>query len=79
MSLPHAAIHGLVLTIDWLGFLAVAYNTCALLIVDMRGPRVILRNAPPSKKDHRHSFLGGRREPVVALTWTAAPMASGTW
>ncbi|TFY59345.1 hypothetical protein EVJ58_g5836 [Rhodofomes roseus] len=58
------------------GFLAVAYSSGALLVVDMRGPRVILRNAPTSKKDHRHSFLGAKREPIVALTWTACPIES---
>lgn len=76
MSIQCAVLRGPAL-IDRLGFLAVAYHSCALLVVDMRGPRVILRNAPPSKKDHRHSILGPRREPVVSLAWTAAPMASG--
>ncbi|PCH34194.1 hypothetical protein WOLCODRAFT_113329 [Wolfiporia cocos MD-104 SS10] len=60
-----------------IGFLAVGYATGNLLIIDMRGPRVIFRNAS-SKKENRHSLIGrqSQREPVVALTWAIGPIAS---
>lgn len=67
----------------WAGFLAVAYNSGGLLVVDLRGPRVILRHAPPRNKEHRHSLISRsasaeRLETVASLTWTICPIASGS-
>ncbi|KAI0783299.1 lethal giant larvae like, C-terminal-domain-containing protein [Abortiporus biennis] len=58
------------------GFLAVAYEDGSTFIVDMRGPRLILRDTVGAKS-HRHSFLGKHEnEPVTQLTWTVSGTAS---
>ncbi|KAI0639923.1 lethal giant larvae like, C-terminal-domain-containing protein [Trametes polyzona] len=58
------------------GFLAVAYTSGALLIVDLRGPRVILRHDPDVQGSsgflHRHS----EAEPFLSLTWTCCGTAT---
>ncbi|KZT08686.1 uncharacterized protein LAESUDRAFT_676040 [Laetiporus sulphureus 93-53] len=62
------------------GFLAVTYSSGALLVVDLRGPRVIYRSLPSSKQEHRHSFHGRNpfsdRDSVVSLTWSICPTSS---
>ena len=47
------------------GFLAVGYKDGSVFIVDMRGPRVILREVS-EKESHRRSFL--HRHEVDALS-----------
>ncbi|KAJ6503249.1 WD40 containing snare-dependent exocytosis protein [Mycena vitilis] len=51
-------------------FLAVAY-TDYLIVVDMRGPRVILRRGREKKKDRMSLHLHAS-DPITALTWTVA-------
>ncbi|TBU49995.1 lethal giant larvae like, C-terminal-domain-containing protein [Dichomitus squalens] len=56
------------------GFLAVAYTSGQLLIIDLRGPRVILRS-----DSHAHgggSFLQrhAEHEPILSLTWTCCAL-----
>ncbi|KAK7695037.1 hypothetical protein QCA50_002225 [Cerrena zonata] len=53
-----------------IGFLASAYDDGSLFIVDMRGPRVILRDTSGTKEEHRSLFHGPEANPVVSLTWT---------
>ena len=53
---------------SFLGFLAVAYADGSLFVVDMRGPRLLLRST-----GERRSFLHrGEADPVQALTWTVS-------
>ncbi|OJT08434.1 hypothetical protein TRAPUB_617 [Trametes pubescens] len=58
------------------GFLAVAYASGSLLIIDLRGPKVILRHDPDLHSSsgflHKHSDA----EPVLSLSWTCCSMAS---
>ncbi|KAL1951191.1 hypothetical protein VTO73DRAFT_340 [Trametes versicolor] len=58
------------------GFLAVAYASGSLLIIDFRGPRVILRHDPDSHSSssflHKHSDA----EPVLSLSWTCCSTSS---
>ncbi|EMD32655.1 hypothetical protein CERSUDRAFT_118683 [Gelatoporia subvermispora B] len=50
-----------------IGFLAVAYTSGVLLILDLRGPKIILRRVHSDKSVlHRH----GERDPFALLTWT---------
>jgi syntaxin-binding protein 5 len=64
------------------GFLASAYADGSLLVVDMRGPRIILRrNQDGDQKRHsmglrlhRHS---GTLDPIASLAWTVSTLASG--
>ncbi|KAJ7040330.1 WD40 containing snare-dependent exocytosis protein [Mycena alexandri] len=57
-----------------IGFLAVAYSD-SLVVVDMRGPRVILRHGRDKKKDrmslHLHSADSVH---IASLTWTVATL-----
>ncbi|KAJ7651666.1 WD40 containing snare-dependent exocytosis protein [Mycena polygramma] len=53
-----------------IGFLAVAY-TDYLIVVDMRGPRVILRRGREKKKDRMSLHLHAS-DPITTLTWTVA-------
>ncbi|OBZ79198.1 Lethal(2) giant larvae SRO7 [Grifola frondosa] len=60
-----------------IGFLAIAYQSGALLLVDLRGPHVILRsdvNASGERSSflHRHS----QSEPIVSLTWTVCRLST---
>ncbi|KAI0778696.1 lethal giant larvae like, C-terminal-domain-containing protein [Trametes elegans] len=58
------------------GFLAVAYASGALLIIDFRGPRVILRYEPSSHGGsgilHRHA----EPEPFLSLSWACCGICS---
>ncbi|TCD68310.1 hypothetical protein EIP91_011169 [Steccherinum ochraceum] len=53
-----------------IGFLAVAYASGALFIVDMRGPKILLRYAPESKSSflHRKDHL----DPFTSLVFTVS-------
>ncbi|RPD65083.1 hypothetical protein L227DRAFT_571522 [Lentinus tigrinus ALCF2SS1-6] len=59
-----------------MGFLAVAYASGLLLIIDMRGPRVLLRSTSRphggSSFLHRHS----ESEPIQQLTWACCNLAA---
>ncbi|KAI0931535.1 hypothetical protein AcV5_005001 [Taiwanofungus camphoratus] len=59
------------------GFLAVAFTSGALFILDLRGPRIMLRNTPSSNGD-KPSFLYHSHEPdpIICLTWAVCPTAS---
>jgi hypothetical protein len=60
-----------------LGFLAVAY-TDSLIVVDMRGPRVILRHGRDKKKDRMSIHLHTPESANIAsLTWTVATIENG--
>ncbi|KAH9858315.1 lethal giant larvae like, C-terminal-domain-containing protein [Lenzites betulinus] len=51
------------------GFLAIAYSSGSLLVIDLRGPRVIHRREPDAHGSgflHKHSDA----EPIVSLAWT---------
>ncbi|KAH9947113.1 lethal giant larvae like, C-terminal-domain-containing protein [Amylocystis lapponica] len=58
-----------------IGFLAVAYASGALLVIDLRGPRIIMRSGTSALSErsflHRHSV-----EPIQSLTWTVCKIAS---
>ncbi|KAI0756487.1 lethal giant larvae like, C-terminal-domain-containing protein [Daedaleopsis nitida] len=57
------------------GFLAVAYASGLLLVIDLRGPRVLLRSeSRPGTSSflHRHSEV----EPVHALTWACCGLST---
>ncbi|CDO73112.1 hypothetical protein BN946_scf185007.g166 [Trametes cinnabarina] len=58
------------------GFLAVGYTSGSLLIVDLRGPRIILRHAPSTHTSsgflHKHTEV----EPFLSLTWACCGMSS---
>ncbi|EKM61629.1 uncharacterized protein PHACADRAFT_169080 [Phanerochaete carnosa HHB-10118-sp] len=54
-----------------IGFLATAYEEGAIFIVDMRGPRILLRETS-DRAGRRRSFLRSHADPVVSLVWTVA-------
>lgn len=55
-----------------IGFLAVAHKDGSVFVVDMRGPRIILRDTS-DKSAHRRSFLHRNEvDAVVSMTWTVA-------
>ncbi|KAI0673986.1 lethal giant larvae like, C-terminal-domain-containing protein [Trametes maxima] len=58
------------------GFLAAAYASGSLLVIDLRGPRVILRHEPSSHGGsgllHRHS----EPEPFLSLAWSCCSLSS---
>ena len=60
------------------GFLAVAYASGLLLIIDLRGPRILLRSTSrphgSSSFLHRHS----ESEPIQQLTWACCGLSTGT-
>ncbi|KAI0361067.1 hypothetical protein OH77DRAFT_1417267 [Trametes cingulata] len=59
-----------------IGFLAIAYASGSLLVIDFRGPKVILRHEPNSHGGsgflHRHS----EAEPFLSLSWTCCKLAT---
>ncbi|KAJ6520108.1 WD40 containing snare-dependent exocytosis protein [Mycena sanguinolenta] len=55
--------------ISYIGFLAVAY-TESLIVVDMRGPRVILRRGRDKKKDRMSALHSADHAHISSLTWT---------
>ncbi|KAI0828996.1 lethal giant larvae like, C-terminal-domain-containing protein [Trametes gibbosa] len=58
------------------GFLAIAYTSGSLLVVDLRGPSVILRRDPDTHGSsgflHRHADT----EPIISLTWTCCSVST---
>ncbi|GBE77562.1 hypothetical protein SCP_0104400 [Sparassis crispa] len=60
------------------GFLALAYSSGALLIVDLRGPRIIHRSAPSASGEKQASHLHHQAstEPIILLTWTICSIAA---
>ncbi|KAJ7675329.1 lethal giant larvae like, C-terminal-domain-containing protein [Mycena rosella] len=55
-----------------IGFLAVGY-TNSLIVVDMRGPRVMFRRGRDTKKDRMSLHLhGSDSDGITSLTWTVA-------
>jgi syntaxin-binding protein 5 len=61
------------------GFAAVAYANGSLSVIDMRGPRMMLRAAKASQST-RHSFIhrnSGGADPVSSLTWAISGVKSG--
>lgn len=62
--------------------MAVAYMDGSLFVVDMRGPRIILRREHGETKT-RHSAgvrIGRNSElldPITALSWTISPINDG--
>lgn len=58
------------------GFIAAAHADGSLYVVDMRGPRVILRSLPEDG-NHRRSFLHRHVEPFTSLTFAVAGTESG--
>ncbi|KAI0660581.1 lethal giant larvae like, C-terminal-domain-containing protein [Cubamyces menziesii] len=58
------------------GFLAIAYASGSLLVVDLRGPRVILRHDASRRNSsgflHKHADV----EPFVSLSWACCGLAS---
>lgn len=62
-----------------LGFASVAYANGSLIVIDMRGPRVILQVEKAQQTTH-HGFLhrnspGGH--PILCLTWAISGVKSG--
>ncbi|THH26967.1 hypothetical protein EUX98_g7215 [Antrodiella citrinella] len=57
-----------------IGFMAVAYTSGTLLIVNMRGPTVLFRGLSETKSSflHRKDHV----DPVVSLTWTVSGTAA---
>ncbi|KDQ63133.1 hypothetical protein JAAARDRAFT_119208 [Jaapia argillacea MUCL 33604] len=58
-----------------IGFFATSYEDGSLLVVDMRGPRVILRSRPPAKKKGLH-IHSEDRDPIVHLSWSVCKLDS---
>jgi syntaxin-binding protein 5 len=59
------------------GFLAVAYNAY-LIVVDMRGPRVMLRHGRDKKKDRMSLHASDSVNTITLLTWAVATIDKGT-
>ncbi|KAF8506641.1 lethal giant larvae like, C-terminal-domain-containing protein [Russula emetica] len=54
------------------GFASVAYANGSLIVIDMRGPRVILQVEKAQQTTHHHGFLHRNSpgaHPVLSLTW----------
>ena len=65
------------------GFLAAAYGNGFLFIVDLRGPRILLRrgqDTKPNSKETRGLHLrnhSGHLDPIGSLTWTISAIGTG--
>jgi syntaxin-binding protein 5 len=60
-----------------IGFLAVAFRDGSIFVIDMRGPRIILREVS-DKQSHRRSLLHRHEvDTAVSLTWTVAGTDAG--
>ncbi|KAF9074911.1 WD40 containing snare-dependent exocytosis protein [Rhodocollybia butyracea] len=55
-----------------IGFLAVSYTDGSLYVVDMRGPKVILRVTKPKSRHSIH--MGSDIDIVSSLLWTISPL-----
>jgi hypothetical protein len=63
-----------------LGFASVAYTNGSLIVIDMRGPRVILQVGKAQQTTHHHGFLhrnSPSTDPVLGLAWTISGVKSG--
>ena len=63
-----------------IGFAAVAYANGSLSIIDMRGPRVMLRIDKAPQSTYRHSFMHRNSsgiDPVSSLAWAISGIKSG--
>jgi hypothetical protein len=63
-----------------LGFASVAYTNGSLIVIDMRGPRVILQAGKAQQTTHHHGFLhrnSPSTDPVLSLAWTISGVKSG--
>src|SRR5258708_38230029 len=63
-----------------LGFDSVAYTDGSLIVIDMRGPRVILQVGKSQPTAHHHGFLHRNSpgvDPVLNLTWAISGVKSG--
>lgn len=60
-----------------IGFFASAYADGSLFVVDMRGPKIILRDTSGTKEENRSMFHGHEANPVVSLTWTVTGLGPG--
>ncbi|KAI9057006.1 hypothetical protein FKP32DRAFT_1615502 [Trametes sanguinea] len=58
------------------GFLAVAYASGSLLVIDLRGPRVILRHDPDSHSSSGFLHKHAEAEPFLSLSWASCAMSS---
>ena len=62
-----------------LGFASVAYTNGSLIVIDMRGPRVILQVGKAQQTTH-HGFFHRNSpgaNPVLSLTWAISGVKSG--
>ncbi|KAF7311134.1 WD40 containing SNARE-dependent exocytosis protein [Mycena chlorophos] len=60
------------LALSDIGFLAVAYSDASLLVIDMRGPRVIFRRGRDKKKDRMSLLHHGNASQIPALHWNVS-------
>ncbi|KAH9044417.1 lethal giant larvae like, C-terminal-domain-containing protein [Lactarius pseudohatsudake] len=66
-------------SISDVGFAAVAYANGSLSVIDMRGPRVMLRAAKAPQSTYRHSFMhrnSSSTDPVSSLAWAISGVKS---
>ncbi|KAH9081593.1 lethal giant larvae like, C-terminal-domain-containing protein [Lactarius deliciosus] len=66
-------------SISDVGFAAVAYANGSLSVIDMRGPRVMLRAAKAPQSTYRHSFMhrsSSGTDPVSSLAWAISGVKS---
>ena len=62
------------------GFASVAYANGSLIVIDMRGPRVMLQVGKAQQTTHHHGFLHRNSpgaNPVLGLTWAISGVKSG--
>lgn len=63
-----------------LGFASVAHANGSLIVIDMRGPRVILQVGKAQQSTHSHGFLHRNSpsiDPVLSLAWAISGVKSG--
>src|SRR5580693_8828917 len=62
------------------GFASVAYANGSLIVIDMRGPRVMLDVGKAQQTSYRHSFIHRNSpgvDPVLSLAWVISGVKSG--
>ena len=62
------------------GFISVAYTNGSLIVIDMRGPRVILEVGKAQQTSQRHSLIHRNSpniDPVLSLKWAISGGKSG--
>ncbi|KAF9015685.1 WD40 containing snare-dependent exocytosis protein [Cyathus striatus] len=75
--------HPVTIAMSSIGFVAVSYEDGALYIIDMRGPRVLLRPAESQKKHKKTPSVtfgtrhhdSGQHDLATALSWVICPLA----